>query len=220
MNKREEQVLCIRRVDAPPLWLPQEGAVTITENDLNAALSPLQPVWLPRSVAETDPTHKQLIPYCIVTNAMGEIACYPRGGSEKRLHAFWSVGVGGHINPVDTPSGLDFWKEVFRNGLKRELDEEFPSASEGKTRFIGIINEDVTPVGTVHLGLVFYQSTALLADAIPGEELEGLQWVSPFQMGRSEWPMQKFEKWSCLACQLFTLSGSSPTEVSGVRPHP
>src|SRR5450432_1186674 len=57
----------------------------------------------PRSEVETDPSWLQLIPY-VVLQHHGRIFHYTRGksGGEQRLHAKRSIGIGGHINPVDT----------------------------------------------------------------------------------------------------------------------
>jgi predicted NUDIX family phosphoesterase len=57
--------------------------------------------WLPRSRVEDDPSYKQLIPYVLVKSSNNAFACYQRAGTEIRLHAFMSCGVGGHIEEVD-----------------------------------------------------------------------------------------------------------------------
>ena len=69
---------------------------------LSAFLNPENNFFKERPAAELDPTHKQLIPYTLFHHA-GRYLVYTRGGSsgEKRLVAKNSVGIGGHINPVD-----------------------------------------------------------------------------------------------------------------------
>jgi predicted NUDIX family phosphoesterase len=103
----------------------------------------------PREQAEYDPTYKQLIPYIVLCHA-GRIFHYRRvGGGEKRLTARRSIGLGGHINPCDYQPGTD----PYRAGMIRELVEEadLPAYQE---RTIGIINDDRTLVGRVHVGIV------------------------------------------------------------------
>jgi predicted NUDIX family phosphoesterase len=38
--------------------------------------------------------------------------------------------------------------------MRRELDEEVSVTSPGRIRLVGMINDDSTPVGQVHLGVV------------------------------------------------------------------
>ena len=58
--------------------------------------------YLERPAAEEDPSHKQLIPYVVVRD--GErVFLMERSdaGGDRRLHGKASIGVGGHLNPVD-----------------------------------------------------------------------------------------------------------------------
>lgn len=208
--KPEERVLCSARADLLPGWLPPDGAVPLDSETLLAALASVAPHWLPRSRAEHDADFKQWIPYVLVENARGELAAYPRHGTEARLHGLHSLGIGGHINPVDTESApsspaplLSFWRTALWTGLRRELAEEFPAAAEGTTRFLGLINEETGPVGRVHLGAVFHHRLAHNPPP-PEGELSGLVWLPPAALGLPPWPFTRFESWSRLA---LTLSG-------------
>ena len=113
-------------------------------------LDPAHLSFMPRDEAETDPSFKQLIPYLVVCHA-GRIFHYQRrGGGEKRLHARRSIGLGGHICSDDgTPSA-----DAYDVGMRRELLEEVAFAGDYRQRCIGLINDDRTPVGQVHLGIV------------------------------------------------------------------
>jgi predicted NUDIX family phosphoesterase len=112
-----------------------------------------------RGEMEQDPRFKQLIPYVLfryVDSEGGEhLFQYTRGGGqgEKRLHAKRSVGVGGHISAED---GVDRTNhhDVYREGMLRELAEEVLIESPYRERCVGLINDDETPVGQVHLGVV------------------------------------------------------------------
>ncbi len=106
--------------------------------------------YLPRDEAEGDERFKQLIPY-VVLRHVGRVFHYTRGGGgEKRLHAKRSIGIGGHIAPQD--GGLS--PGAYRVGMLRELTEEVELIGEWTERCIGLINDDRTPVGRVHLGVV------------------------------------------------------------------
>ncbi|MCA8951311.1 MAG: hypothetical protein KDE27_17520 [Planctomycetes bacterium] len=123
----------------------------------------------PRELAERTPAWKQWIPYCVlrcgVTEPAGRPAAVFRvqrtsGQSETRLHGLWSIGLGGHVEPFDEPgpSASVDPESFFERALRRELDEELtlpPAAATVRPRFVGVLNDDATPVGAVHAGLVY-----------------------------------------------------------------
>jgi len=107
--------------------------------------------YRPRAEVETDPTFKQIVPY-IVLMCRSQVLHYTSGkpGTETRLQAFRSVGVGGHINPDDR----NLFDTPYREAMFREVAEEVEIQSAYTERCIGLINDDSTPVGQVHLGIV------------------------------------------------------------------
>jgi predicted NUDIX family phosphoesterase len=118
---------------------------------LPALLDPAHLSYLERSRAETDPLFKQLIPY-IVLRCGERVLHYTRGkaGTEARLRARRSIGVGGHICAEDAAASED----PYRTGMLRELAEEVLLETAWRERCVGLINDDRTPVGQVHLGIV------------------------------------------------------------------
>ena len=197
--KDEEKVLCVKRDDLPPRWMADAAAVKMPAEQLLETLNDVPFHWLPRSIAETDPTHKQLIPYVLLQTADGlYTGCYRRNGSEKRLHDLWSVGVGGHINPCDLGEGDGSFSAIIHNGMARETREEFRSLPGGTdTVFHGVINEEITEVGHVHLGLVYRMHVWKREGVVPGAELDSFAWV------RTEQIFEKsLERWSRLALNL------------------
>jgi predicted NUDIX family phosphoesterase len=110
--------------------------------------------WLERDEAEQDPSHKQLIPYVVVRDRSGpdeRVFLMERtdAGGDPRLHRRATIGVGGHLNPVD--DGAD----PLAAGLRREWGEELDAGWEPEFVPIGLLNDDRNPVGSVHLGVVF-----------------------------------------------------------------
>ena len=105
----------------------------------------------PRFEVENDPEFKQLIPY-IVLKHCDDLFHYRRGsaGTEKRLQALRSVGIGGHISEDDARGEFD----PYHTGMIRELFEEVEIDCKWTERFLGFINDDSIPVGRVHLGIV------------------------------------------------------------------
>lgn len=196
--------MCTRTCDLPRAWMPEEGFLQLSEEELLQYLDVITPAWLPRSVAESATDVKQWIPYMLLRDGKGRWAAYPRRGSESRLHGVWSLGLGGHINLCDAPSlgspELSPWRALLWNGLLRELTEEFPAALNGNTRFLGLIHENQTEVGRVHLGAVFLHRVRDVT-APPSAELAGLIWIDDDEL-TTALKLDRFELWSRLAVAL------------------
>ena len=150
--------------------------------------------YVKRAVAEVDFNYKQVIPYAIVENRKGEVLCYQRCGSEKRLSDMFSVGIGGHVNDKDVGHSL---YECLLSGLMREFSEEVGvNIHECQIELMGMINEDVTEVGHCHIGVVFkivVDDSYLRFDS----EIGNPQWVT-----MSNIDLSRFELWSNLALKL------------------
>lgn len=114
-------------------------------------LDPAVTSYRPRSEMEEDPNYKQLIPYCIFRH-QDQLFHYKRGRSqgESRLHQLRSIGVGGHISVDDR----NLFGSSYEEALYRELAEEVTFESAYEEHCIGLINDDQTPVGQVHLGII------------------------------------------------------------------
>ena len=150
-----EHVLVIKRSLFDSLGSFQ-GFCGDVERYLSAFLEPGNNFFMERPAAELDPTHKQLIPYTLFHHA-GRYLVYTRGGSsgEKRLVAKNSVGIGGHINPVDAAQD-ELGETMYYNGVEREMAEELVIGGTHTQKVIGLINDDATEVGSVHLGVVHF----------------------------------------------------------------
>lgn len=101
----------------------------------------------PRPDAETDRSLKQVIPYLVLRD--GErwfLMRRTRAGGDARLHDRFSIGVGGHLNPGDGD---------LEGGLRREWQEEIEAGFVPAFRLIGLLNDDTTDVGSVHVGAVY-----------------------------------------------------------------
>jgi predicted NUDIX family phosphoesterase len=109
----------------------------------------------PRSQMEDDPSFKQIIPYCVLRHA-DSVFRYTRGKKmgEKRLHALESIGVGGHISATDDRPLIGGAETTYAEAMHRELGEEVIIDSSYREACVGLINDDRTPVGRVHLGVV------------------------------------------------------------------
>jgi predicted NUDIX family phosphoesterase len=110
--------------------------------------------FAPRSEVETDPSRKQIIPYAVFRHG-DRILHYVRGGKggERRLLAKGSIGIGGHINDSDVASEC-FDAQAYRRAVDREIGEELRIQGGFTDRIVGLINDDSSEVGRVHLGVV------------------------------------------------------------------
>jgi predicted NUDIX family phosphoesterase len=141
----DELVLVIPRssIMADPGWLgvTTEGLVGFE------TLVAREGRYIPRSEAEHDRSLKQVIPYLVLRDgARYFLMRRTRAGGDARLHDLWSIGVGGHLNPDD--GGL-------AGGLTREWHEEVVADFVPDFRLVGLLNDDTTDVGSVHLGAVY-----------------------------------------------------------------
>jgi predicted NUDIX family phosphoesterase len=106
--------------------------------------------YVERAVAEEEPDYKQLVPYVVVCDG-DKVFLMERtdAGGDRRLHGKASIGVGGHLNPVDDG------EDALMAGLRREWTEELVAGWTPDFRLVGMLNDDTNPVGAVHLGVVF-----------------------------------------------------------------
>lgn len=153
MSQDAEQVLVVPRALFETLGSFQ-GLNQDVNHYLATLLDPSNNFFMDRADAEEDPSYKQLIPYALFHHA-GSFLHYYRGksGGESRLHARGSIGVGGHINPVDRradPLGRD----TYLAAVERELTEELMMSGTHTNEPIAILNDDSSEVGKVHLGIV------------------------------------------------------------------
>ena len=104
-----------------------------------------------RAAMERDPTFKQVIPYLVLRDGPRYFLMRrTRAGADERLHERWSIGIGGHLNHEDAD---------LEAGLRREWREEIDAEFEPDFRFVGLLNDDETDVGRVHIGLVYEAET-------------------------------------------------------------
>ena len=148
-----EEILVISRQLFDELGAFQ-GIKTDVGGYLEAILDRANNFFMDRGKAEDDPSFKQIIPYALFHHD-GKYLHYTRGksGGESRLHAQGSVGVGGHINPVDERAD-PLGKATYLAGVEREIDEELNITGGHQNRIVGLLNDDSNDVGKVHLGVV------------------------------------------------------------------
>lgn len=134
-----------------------EGFSSQVDRYLGELLSPKNTAYRPREEMEENASFKQLIPYVIFRyrdkSGDTQVFQYTRGKGmgENRLHSKRSIGVGGHISVHDR---ITEDTVPYAEGMHRELAEEVNIDTPYVEQCVGLINDDQTPVGRVHLGVV------------------------------------------------------------------
>jgi predicted NUDIX family phosphoesterase len=153
MSQPDENILVVRRTLFDELG-SFHGLNFEPQKYLSTLLSRGNNFFLPRSRAERDPTHKQIIPYALLAFE-DKVLHYVRGkkAGEPRLVAKGSIGIGGHMNETDESLfALD--ESAYRAGVEREVNEEIKIDTQFADRIVALLNDDSTEVGRVHLGIV------------------------------------------------------------------
>ena len=147
-----------------------------------------------RAVVEDDPGFKQIIPYVVVRHG-GACLLTRRTNrqTESRLHGKYSLGIGGHINDAERCADGE---NIIHAGLERELAEEVRlSGSRRSLELAGLISDDSTPVGQVHLGLVYLLETDSPDFAVEEPDLMTAEWAT-VELLRQR--LAQMESWSQL----------------------
>ena len=131
----------------------KQGFDPYPDRVLDAVFAPGVATFLARSLAETDPHYKQLVCY-VILRAGRSVFHYRRSerAGETRLAGRRSLGVGGHLNAED--AGDRVGRQWLDRAIQRELMEEVEAGAVTRVDILGIINDDASEVGKVHVGIV------------------------------------------------------------------
>jgi predicted NUDIX family phosphoesterase len=131
-----------------------EGYSLDVEKCLSAILDKRNNCFIERKTAEHDFAFKQIIPY-VVLRYESSLFTYMRGrrGNEKRLSGLRSIGLGGHIEPIDRKAGAST-RALYLRAAKRELQEEVKIDTSHADSIVALINDESTDVGRVHFGVL------------------------------------------------------------------
>jgi predicted NUDIX family phosphoesterase len=176
-----EEVMVVRTVDLQQFFtgrLIRDHAHQILDRIASSHL------FIDRQIAEISPQYRQIIPYVVIRNEDQYFVLRrtPKQ-TEARLHHKLSLGIGGHINP-----GYSLLE-----GLRKELDEEVHIDLPYDLEFIGIINDDTTDVGRVHLGAAYVLDTPAKQVVVKESEKMTGSWMSRNALREARTAM---ESWS------------------------
>jgi predicted NUDIX family phosphoesterase len=178
-----EQVMVVER-EALETYLVERGLVQERTDDVLDVITDRH-FFIDRPTAEVSPQYKQIIPYVLIRHAESWYLLQrtPKQ-TEARLHHKLSLGIGGHINP-DTPDLFD--------GLLKELEEEVDVQGDYDVTFLGILNDDTTDVGRVHLGAVYVLDAHDGAVTVRETEKMSGRWVARGELAGHR---EAMETWS------------------------
>jgi predicted NUDIX family phosphoesterase len=213
----EEKVLCFKRKLFEELGVFQ-GLSLDVEKYLPVVTAPANVLYLNRSEAEQDKRYKQLIPYALIL-CHDKVLRYRRGrgGQETRLHGLYSVGVGGHISEED--NGLFSNSRLgYHDAMRRELMEEV-AIEVPKDVAVGVINDDSTEVGYVHLGVVHIvqvpdESVAGGRSGIVGPEFVPVSGAMKDPSAYESWSRFCLEHLDALLAKAAAAGASAPEHVT------
>lgn len=154
------------------------------------ALVAREGTFRPRAAVEPDRSWKQVIPYLVLRD--GEryfLMRRTKAGGDARLHDLWSIGVGGHLNPGDGD---------LAGGLRREWREEVVADFEPRFELIGLLNDDTTDVGSVHLGAVYVADAGGRAVTVRETDKLAGAFAEPHEVAAV---VDRMESWSALVVE-------------------
>jgi len=159
-----------------------------------------------RGDAEENTDYKQPIPYLVVRKG-NKVFAYKRleGGGEEKLHGKISIGVGGHMNPLEIKGGetKPQFSHLLIHNYMRELTEELEITTPAppEVNLKGIINDE-TEVGQVHIGILIelYFPEEAEIKVRETDTLEGV-WMDVIELQQGK-IFDRLESWSQYAAEV------------------
>ena len=186
---KNEDVMVVPRSELAPLLDAHGSDLIVGDTATILSIIAAKHFFLARPTAEVSPEYKQVIPYVVIRSG-GDYFLLRRTAkqSEVRLHDKLSLGIGGHINP-----GHDLLA-----GLRKELEEEVEVADAYDLTFAGILNDDATEVGRVHLGAVYLLDTTRNVRVRETEKMTG-SWtaraaLAPLRPAMESWSQIVYDR--------------------------
>ena len=153
VGTHDELILVVKRTDL----FPEEAFNGLEEMPYDSWAETIlaKKEFLPRSLMESDPTYKQIIPYLVFTHN-GKLFLMQRHAkmNDTRLQSKFSLGIGGHIREEDIQVDASGKTDILQ-WADREFHEEVDYKDTLAVQQLGILNDDSNDVGKVHVGFVY-----------------------------------------------------------------
>lgn len=184
-----------------------QGYTLETDKYLSTIFDTANHFFIPRSIAEQDQNYKQIIPYVALRYKNLFLSYIRDKGGEKRLTGLRSIGLGGHIEPFDKRQALS-GRDLYLTAMERELREEVIFTATTNKRIVALLNEDSTPVGRVHFGILHVIDLAEPSVTGLEQEITELEFFSLEELKKM---FTQLENWSQIAVDIFEkLMNTSP----------
>jgi predicted NUDIX family phosphoesterase len=190
VGNQDENILVVKRTDLFPKEAFNGLEAIPHDSWIETVLTKKE--FLPRSLMESDPTYKQIIPYLIFTYA-GKLFLMQRQAktSDTRLQSKFSLGIGGHIREEDIQNAdIMSW-------AKREFHEEVDYKDSLTVEPLGILNDDSNDVGKVHVGFVYLlkgdSANIKVHEELKSGELKTLEECEEFYERMESWSKIVFD---------------------------
>jgi predicted NUDIX family phosphoesterase len=156
-------------------------------------------LWIgPRDALEEMPAYRQIIPYVAlrVGDRYVKYARMPAGG-EPRLHGRISIGLGGHVDLSDVvvrANSVDL-AATLGHSVEREVREELNGVSCDSKTWLGLLVDNESSVGRVHLGVV---AVWTLNEAPTGSSEAAIGSIALATIDELRAEQKRLETWSAL----------------------
>lgn len=192
MSSLQEQILVVKRNTLFDHQTPWHGIYNHNIESIISTITNNQEYML-RSLAETDPSYKQIIPYMIFKYSNTYFVMQRKStASEQRLANKLSLGIGGHMRKEDMQG-----KTIF-DWARREFEEEVSYCGNLNITTLGALNDDSSDVGKVHLGLALLLEGDNDQIFIKDEHKNGMLLTKQECLEKFE----QFETWSQMVLQI------------------
>lgn len=152
----KEVITCIEQSKLGPIKA-NFGFITDIENLLAILSNQKNFTFLKRKDAEENVNFKQLISYVLLTNSQGQVLTYKRGSysnAHSMIKGSTCLGFGGHVQDMDSTKLFTKGYGGVFDTAQREVSEELKGVILENLEIIGYINDDSSPEGVKHLGIV------------------------------------------------------------------
>lgn len=204
----DEQVLVIPNYIVNNFKYENNSEFYVSDSDDLDTIISSKSFFMNRSEAEVDFEYRQIIPYICLKSEDNKYLIYKRlsGSGEGRLHDKYSIGIGGHVNPIDEKDNLhNYQLSSLYNCIYREIEEELKLEDRllkisdyNKPQKLGYIISDHSDVEKVHIGIVYELKLTIDYKNIISGETDSLQlygWYSIEDL-KSKLNIINYEKWT------------------------
>lgn len=211
----ELRLILAAKTSGLPTTLEKAHFAPMLEGDAIHALEQAGLWFGPRSVLENTEIYRQIIPY-IVLQCGHRLVSYVRtpAGGEPRLHGRISIGLGGHVDLADAVScgsSIDLLATLNR-AAEREVVEELGPVICNQKAWIGLLVDNGSPVGRMHIGLVGLWNITSLPDRVAEDAIGEVALQSAADL-RNE--VESLETWSSILLPWLQTTAQTLAPLSG-----